>query len=129
MATIHTRSSRGVSHENGRFDPEPQGHPLDQRSRLRRSLTKWDATLEAQRVNEQDYVAQFERATPGYTFLNASIGYKFRAGPTYNYLYVKGTNVTNEEARDHLSFLKEVLPLAAASPSAFARRFDFGDVT
>jgi iron complex outermembrane receptor protein len=25
---------------------------------------------------------------------------------------VKGTNLTNEEARDHLSFLKEVLPLA-----------------
>jgi iron complex outermembrane receptor protein len=40
------------------------------------------------------------------------MGYKFRAGSTYNYLYVKGTNLTNEEARDHLSFLKEVLPLA-----------------
>jgi iron complex outermembrane receptor protein len=25
---------------------------------------------------------------------------------------VRGTNLTNEEARDHLSFLKEVLPLA-----------------
>ena len=61
---------------------------------------------------EQDRVAPFETSTPGYTFLNASVGYKFRTGPTYNYVYVKGTNLTDAEARDHLSFLKEVLPLA-----------------
>lgn len=72
---------------------------------------KWNATLEGQRVEEQDRVAPFERPTPGYTFLNASVGYKFRAAATYNYLYLKGTNLTNEEARDHLSFSKEVLPL------------------
>ena len=40
-----------------------------------------------------------------------SLGYKFQWGRTYNYLYVRGTNLTDEEARDHLSFLKEVLPL------------------
>ena len=41
---------------------------------------KWNASIEGQRVNEQDRVAPFETSTPGYTFLNASIGYKFRAG-------------------------------------------------
>jgi iron complex outermembrane receptor protein len=93
-------------------DPLPRITPFRVTASLNYQGEKWNATIEAQRVNEQDRVAQFERATPGYTFLNASIGYKFRAGSTYNYLYVKGTNLTNEEARDHLSFLKEVMPLA-----------------
>jgi iron complex outermembrane receptor protein len=92
--------------------PLPRITPFRFTASLNYQGEKWNGTIEAQRVNEQDRVAQFERATPGYTFFNASVGYKFRTGPTYNYLYVKGTNLTNEEARDHLSFLKEVLPLA-----------------
>jgi iron complex outermembrane recepter protein len=56
-------------------------------------------------------VAQFETSTSGYTFLNVSLGYKFQWRRTYNYLYVRGTNLTDEEGRDHLSFLKEVLLL------------------
>ena len=47
----------------------------------------------------------------GFCYEDLPVGYKFRTGPTYNYVYVKGTNLTDEEARDHLSFLKEVLPL------------------
>ena len=92
--------------------PLPRITPFRFTASLNYQGEKWNGTIEAQRINEQDRVAQFERATPGYTFLNASVGYKFRTGPTYNYLYLKGTNLTNEEARDHLSFLKEVLPLA-----------------
>jgi iron complex outermembrane receptor protein len=92
--------------------PLPRITPFRFTTSLNYQGDKWNGTIEVQRVNEQDRVAQFERATPGYTFLNASLGYKFRAGSTYNYLYLKGTNLANEEARDHLSFLKEVLPLA-----------------
>jgi iron complex outermembrane receptor protein len=92
--------------------PLPRITPFRFTASLNYQGENWNATIEGQRVNAQDRVAQFERATPGYTFLNASVGYKFRTGPTYNYLYLKGTNLTNEEARDHLSFLKEVLPLA-----------------
>jgi iron complex outermembrane receptor protein len=36
-------------------------------------------------------------------------------GPAFVNLYLRATNLTNEEARDHLSFLKEVLPLAGRS--------------
>lgn len=93
-------------------DPLPRITPLRFTTSLNYESEKWNASIEGQRVDAQDRIAPFETSTPGYTFLNASIGYKFRAGPTYNYLYVKGTNLTNEEARDHLSFLKEVLPLA-----------------
>jgi len=93
-------------------DPLPRITPLRFSASLNYQGEKWNASIEGQRVDAQDRVAPFETPTPGYTFLNASVGYKFRTGPTYNYVYVKGTNLTDEEARDHLSFLKEVLPLA-----------------
>ena len=93
-------------------EPLPRITPLRYSISLNYETEKWNASIEGQRVAEQDRVAPFETTTPGYTFLNASLGYKFRAGPTYNYIYVKGTNLTNAEARNHVSFLKEVLPLA-----------------
>jgi iron complex outermembrane receptor protein len=93
-------------------DPLPRITPLRYSASLNYESEKWSASIEGQRVNQQNRVAPFETSTPGYTFLNASLGYKFRVGPTFNYVYVRGTNLTDEEARDHLSFLKEVLPLA-----------------
>jgi iron complex outermembrane recepter protein len=93
------------------------GEPLARITPLRYSASlnyeseHWMASIEGQRVDSQNRVAQFETTTPGYTFLNVSLGYKFQWGRTYNYVYVRGTNLTDEEGRDHLSFLKEVLPL------------------
>ncbi|CAN5500323.1 hypothetical protein BH20VER3_BH20VER3_11460 [soil metagenome] len=66
-------------------------------------------------MNRQYRTAQFETSTPGYTFLNASLSRRLRIGRTYLDAYLRGTNLTNEEARDHLSFLKDVLPLEGRS--------------
>lgn len=92
--------------------PLPRITPLRYSASLNYESEKWTASIEGQRVSRQNRVAEFETATAGHTFLNASVGYKFRVGPTLNNVYVRGTNLTDEEARDHLSFLKEVLPLA-----------------
>jgi len=93
-------------------EPLPRITPLRYSISLNYETEKWNASIEGQRVAEQDRVAPFETSTPGYTFLNATIGYKFQVGATHNYVYVRGNNLTDAEARDHLSFLKEVLPLA-----------------
>jgi iron complex outermembrane receptor protein len=93
-------------------EPLPRITPLRFSISLNYETEKWNASIEGQRVAEQDRVAPFETSTPGYTFLNATVGYKFQVGPTHNYVYVRGNNLTDAEARDHLSFLKEVLPLA-----------------
>ena len=71
----------------------------------------WNARIEGVRVNHQFRSAAFETSTPGYTFLNASVSYSFRARETRWDVFVRGTNLTNEEARNHQSFLKDVLPL------------------
>ena len=92
-------------------EPLPRITPLRCGISLNYESKHWLASIEGQRVDAQNRVARFETPTPGYTFLNASIGYKFQWGRTYNYLYLRGTNLLDAEARDHLSFLKEVLPL------------------
>jgi iron complex outermembrane recepter protein len=92
-------------------EPLPRITPFRYGASLNYESEHWTASIEGQRVNDQNRVAQFETTTAGYTFLNVSLGYKFQWGRTYNYLYVRGTNLTDEEGRDHLSFLKEVMPL------------------
>jgi iron complex outermembrane receptor protein len=72
---------------------------------------QWDARFEVTRVEGQDRIAQFETTTPGYTMMNASLSYTFSIRESNWNIYVKGTNLLDEEARVHTSFLKEVLPL------------------
>ena len=62
----------------------------------------------------QNRVPAFQTTTPGYTFLNASVDYTFGLGPTIYSLYVRGTNLLNQTARESTSFLKDVLPLPGA---------------
>ena len=95
--------------------PLPRITPLRYSASLNYEGEHWTANIEGRRVAAQNRVAEFETPTAGYTFLNASVGYKFRVGPTYNNVYLRGVNLTNEEGRDHLSFLKEVLPLPGRS--------------
>ena len=100
-----------VHAEDSSGEPLPRITPFRYGISLNYESEHWLASVEGWRVDAQNSVAEFETPTPGYTFLNASVGYKFQWGRTYNYLYVRGTNLLDAEARDHLSFLKEVLPL------------------
>jgi iron complex outermembrane receptor protein len=100
-----------VHAEDSSGEPLPRITPLRCGISLNYESEHWLASIEGWRVDAQTSVAEFETPTPGYTFLNASIGYKFQWGRTYNYLYLRGTNLLDAEARDHLSFLKEIMPL------------------
>jgi iron complex outermembrane receptor protein len=104
-----------VHAEDSTGEPLPRITPFRYGVSLNYESDHWTASIGGWRVDAQNRVAPFETTTPGYTFLNASIGYKFQWGRTYNYLYLVGTNLLNEEARDNLSFLKEVMPLPGRS--------------
>jgi iron complex outermembrane receptor protein len=73
---------------------------------------RFGARIEGQYAHEQDRTAEFELPTDGYFLLNASVNYRIATGPVDLDLYLKGTNLTNEEARFHTSFLKDIAPLA-----------------
>ncbi len=73
----------------------------------------WKSRLEVFRVQKQDRVADNELPTDGYTMVNASIDYKVELPPGSAYVFLKGTNLLNEEARNHVSFLKDIAPMAS----------------
>lgn len=61
-------------------------------------------------VASQDDVAAFETPTDGYTLFNARLTWTPRAENPRLRVILDGRNLTDEEAREHVSFLKDVLP-------------------
>lgn len=84
---------------------------------------KWgplSADLEYYHVFDQGKAASFETRTPGYDMLNATLAYKLELGSKANAeLFVRATNLTNELAYNHASFIKDASPLRG-------RNFVFG---
>lgn len=73
---------------------------------------RFSARVEGQYVHEQDRTAEFELPTDSYFLLSASASYRIAAGPVDFDIFLKGSNLTDEEARLHTSFLKDIAPLA-----------------
>ncbi len=66
--------------------------------------------LEAVDVARQDRIAAFETPTDGYTLVNARLTWRPIEGGKDLRISLDGRNLTDEEAREHVSFLKDVLP-------------------
>jgi iron complex outermembrane receptor protein len=73
--------------------------------------TRWSASLHLLRAQAQERNAPNELPTDGYTMLDLSATYRLRSGPVTWDLWVKGTNLLDEEARVATSFLKDISPL------------------
>ena len=71
----------------------------------------WTGRLEVYGKAKQTRTADLELPTSGYTFLNASVGYRFFFGRSVTDLTLVGRNLTNAEGRNHVSFTKEFVPL------------------
>jgi len=70
------------------------------------------ADIEYYHTFEQDKVALYETPTEGYGMLNATIAYRFAIeGGSELELYARGTNLTDELAFVHTSFVKNQSPL------------------
>jgi iron complex outermembrane receptor protein len=78
----------------------------------------WSARLGAQRVSRQDDVAEGEEVTDGYTLINANLTYHWDLGGNDFEVFLDGRNLSNQEARVHTSFLKEIAPLPGRAFSA-----------
>jgi iron complex outermembrane recepter protein len=78
---------------------------------LRWDRGAWRASLGAVHYFEQDRVAEFETHTHGYTLVNANVTWHIdtRGGNAWE-VFLDGTNLLNEEARPHTSFLKDLAP-------------------
>ncbi len=72
---------------------------------------QWRATLDLRRTEEQTRVSEYETPTEGYTMLDASVSYAMITGALGHQITLGGTNLTNVNARNHVSLLKDVAPL------------------
>jgi len=71
----------------------------------------------------RDNVASFETTTDSYNSLSANVAYTFDFGSSQFEIFVKGTNLTDEEQRAHTSFLKDFAPLPGINFSGGIRGF------
>jgi len=69
------------------------------------------ARLEGIYAAPQSQLAMNELRTNSYFLVNLSLTYRILQGPTTLDVYVKGMNLTNEDAREHASVLKDRVPL------------------
>ncbi len=86
----------------------PRTPPLRTITRLRYGQDRFNAFVEGVFVNSQNDVAPFEIETDGYNLLNLQAEVKIEEGLS---VFARGNNLTDEEARIHTSFLKDVAPL------------------
>lgn len=71
--------------------------------------------VEGVMVDAQQKLAAEEIPTDGYSLVNSEISYRMGEAPRTIRLFLRGTNLTNEEARVHTSFLKDFAPLRGRS--------------
>lgn len=92
-------------------EPLPRIPSLRLGTGLRYDGSPWFASFGVQRVTEQDRTAPNETATDGYTMVDASLGYRLFHGGLLHEITLKGSNLADVEARNHVSLLKDAAPL------------------
>lgn len=91
--------------------PLPRIPPLRVGTGIRYEGPPWNGAVRVTRVAEQDRVASLEEPTSGYTMLAAEVGYRLLLDGWLHELVLQGRNLTDTEARNHVSLLKEMAPL------------------
>jgi iron complex outermembrane receptor protein len=72
-------------------------------------------------VDGQDNLAPQELPTDAYELWSAYAAYRFVTGDTAWDLLLRGSNLTDSEARMHTSFLKDVVPLPGRNVTVSVR--------
>jgi iron complex outermembrane receptor protein len=90
----------------------PRIPPLRYGARLSYHSDRLIVGLEAAEYDDQSDVAPFEEPTEGYTLVSADVSWDVTAGDGMDLnLFLRGTNLLDEEARRHTSLVKDSAPL------------------
>lgn len=71
----------------------------------------WSGDIEYARTFKQADLAAFETETAGYDMVNATVAYDVDLGPVRSQVFLRGTNLLDEKAFNHASFLADAAPL------------------
>jgi len=102
-------------------EPLPRIPPRRYRLGLHYRGDRFQGLIEGVRAESQDRISEFETPTDGYTMLNANLGYRLFAGDVAYDILLRGSNLTDELALNHVSFLKDVAPLPGRDVSLSLR--------
>ncbi len=100
----------------------PRITPLRYGIGLHYTLDGFSAATEAVFHSDQEKTASSELPTDSYTLVSAEMSYKFDEPDIF--VFLRGTNLTDEEARQHASPLKDLVPLPGRSLQ-LGLRYDF----
>ena len=103
------------AHDASTGQPLPRIAPWRYGAGLDYRRDRMGARLDAVIVESQGRVAAGELPTDGYTLLNASVSYRLPAPGVRLEAFLRGINLLDEEARNHVSFLKDVAPMGRRS--------------
>lgn len=110
-----------VRAEDGAGTPLPQIPPLRLGAEASLTGTRLRLGLEALWHDSQDRIADGERRTAGYTLLNLEASWRQPVGAAGLSVFLRGSNLLDEEARRHVSPLKDYAPLAGRAISGGLR--------
>lgn len=112
------RGGDGVLSAEGSYDyvhgqtdvgPPARIPPYSVTGRLVWKAPRLEGQVEVRHVAEQGRLSAFELPTDAYTLLSARVSWRPLADQDFK-LFLDGRNLTNQEAREHTSFLKDIAP-------------------
>jgi len=112
--TLHSQADyvKGELSNGGNL---PRISPLRMGAGVIYERSAWYIDLEAIRYMKQDRTAEFESSTAGYTLVNIDFNYRLSADTNDYTLFMRGTNLLDDEVINHTSFIKDIAPQAGRS--------------
>lgn len=93
----------------------PRIPPLRVGTGLSYEGVRWSAGVSATRYDDQERTAAFELPTTGYLMVDADLSYRLFGAVSEWFVFLRGSNLADEQARRHSSFLKDLAPLPGRS--------------
>jgi iron complex outermembrane receptor protein len=93
----------------------PQIPPLRFGAGLHYDRDRWHAGMQAFYYDEQDKIASNELPTDSFAMVDADVSYRMPLARSDLFVFLRGTNLLDEEARQHASPLKDIAPLPGRS--------------
>ena len=75
----------------------------------------WHVGLDAYYYDKQDKIAANELPTDSFTLVDLDTSYRLPFGAAHLFVFLRGTNLLDEDARQHASPLKDIAPLPGRS--------------
>jgi len=113
---LHLRADAVRATDESTGTPLPRIAPRRYGVGLAYEKSAFGARIDALFVARQGRVSANELPTDAYTLVNATLSYRLKAqqGVTWE-TFLRGVNLLNEEARNHVSFVKDIAPLGRRS--------------